>query len=335
MSEPENAESVDRAGRPGKIRTWWHPLLARLLDHVLASAYTVQDEVLVGKMPLRIDLLLIRREAGLLSEASRRDLSALVPLLNYWTLIEFKGPTDALEPGDVAQLLGCAFLWHSQQTERLPLADISLIVLAPNTNQALRDELQSLGCQAREQEAGISRVMGLPFTTWLVETDVMAQRGQPILSLVSRVFLGEPRRIIEQLTATGYTSLITYVLQQIAQFRRLGEDFAMQHKDAEYLGELEEELQTAVLKVIPVEKRLQGLSEEELQTAVLKMIPVEKRLQGLSAEEILSRFTPEEILSRFTPEEILSRYTPEQLAKALSAEQIARLRELSEPKRQQ
>jgi hypothetical protein len=34
------------------------------LDHVLATAYTVREEVLVGKLPLRVDILLIRREAG-------------------------------------------------------------------------------------------------------------------------------------------------------------------------------------------------------------------------------------------------------------------------------
>ena len=84
------------------------------MDHVLARAYTVQDEVLVGRSPLRVDILLIRREDGELSEASRRNLSVLVPLFNRFTLIEFKGPTDTLVPGDVAQLFGCSFLWHSQ-----------------------------------------------------------------------------------------------------------------------------------------------------------------------------------------------------------------------------
>jgi len=59
----------------------------------------VRDEVLVGKLPLRVDILLIRREAGHLPETSRRDLSVLLPLLNRFTLIEFKGPTDTLEPG--------------------------------------------------------------------------------------------------------------------------------------------------------------------------------------------------------------------------------------------
>ena len=105
--------------------------------------------------------------------------------------------------------------------------------------------------------------------------------------------------------------LLCYTLQQIEQFRSLGEEFAMQHADTEYMGELEEELQTAVLEAIPVERRLRGL-------------PAEERLRGLSPEEVLRRFTPREVLRRFTPEE---------LAGGLSDEQAERLRELLEQKR--
>ena len=88
-------------------------------------------------------------------------------------------------------------------------------------------------------------------------------------------------------------ALLYYMLQQVQQFRSLGEDFAMQHKDSEYLGEVEEELQTAVLEAIPAEKRLRGL-------------PPEARVRGLSPEELLG---------------------------GLSEEQAARLRELLERRR--
>jgi hypothetical protein len=90
MIDPRDTEDRERADRPGKTRTWWHPLLARLLDYELATAYAVRDEVLVGKLPLRVDILLIRRESGELPETSRRDLGVLLPLLNRFTLIEFK-----------------------------------------------------------------------------------------------------------------------------------------------------------------------------------------------------------------------------------------------------
>ena len=298
MSESQQPDDTQRDDRPGKTRTWWHPLLVRLLDYELATAYAVRDEVLVGKLPLRVDILLIRREAGQLSETSGRDLSVLLPLLSRFTLIEFKGPTDALEPGDLAQLVGCAFLWHSQQAERIPQADVSLVVLAPSVNQSVRDELDCFGWQINEREAGVHEISGGPLAMWLIETDVMARLGQPVLSLVSRVFLNEREGIIRQLTRSGHGLLLCYTLQQIEQFRSLGEDFAMQHADTEYMTELEDELQV-VLQGISVEKRLQGLRPEE-------------RLQGLRPEERLRGLTPEEMVA------------------GLSDEQAERLRELLE-----
>jgi hypothetical protein len=296
--EPNDAE--ERPGHPGKIRTWWHPLLARLLDHVLATGYRVLEEVLVGKLPLRLDILLIRREAGELVAARRRDVDLLLPLLNRFTLLQFKGPTDALQRGDWAQLVGCALLWHGQQVERIRHSDLSLMVLAPTVNEAARDELQLLGCRLDEHEPGILQVTGLPFAAWLVETDVMAERGQPLLSLVSRVFLRDRERIIEQLTHTGHVDLLCYMLQQVQQFRRFGEDFAMQHKDSEYLGEVEAELRTAVLEAIPPEERLRGLPPEER----LRGLPPEERLRGLPPEERLRGVSFDELILHLSEDQV-------------------------------
>ncbi len=152
------------------------------------SAFKVEQEVSVGKLPLQVDILLIRREGGQLSEIGMRELAELLPLLNRFTLIEFKGPTDAMARGDFARLVGCSYLWHSQLSEPVPHEEVSLIVLAPVASGALRDELRLLGCEVKQHEAGIFAVTRLPFTTWLVETDVMAERaahpvaGEPCFS---------------------------------------------------------------------------------------------------------------------------------------------------------
>ena len=277
----QQVDSPEHGDQPGKTRTWWHPLLAQMLDFALSSAYTVDKEVPVGKMPLRVDILLVRREGGELPEAKRRELSALLPLLNRFTLIEFKGPTDVLERGDFAQLLGCSYLWHSQQSGSVPHAEVSLVVLAPMVNAPLDDELRLLGFHASQHEPGIFRVSGLPFTTWLVETDVMAERGQPILSLVSRVFLNNRRRIIDELDGAGHRALLHYMLQQVQQFDSLGKDFAMQHAFSEDLQEVEEDLLTKILEAVPVERRLRGLPLGE----VLHALPQEELVAALGAEE--------------------------------------------------
>jgi len=318
MTDLHPSDSGEHRGEPGKTRTWWHPLFARLLDHASGTAYQVLEEVSVGKLPLRLDILLIRREAGQLTAANRQELGSLLPLLNRLTLIQFKGPTDALQRGDFAHLVGYSMLWHGQQLDPIPHNEISLVVSAPTVNQGVREELQLLGCEIHEHEAGIHRVAGpLPFAAWLVENDVLAQRGQAILSLVSRVFLRERKRIIQQLTDAGHLGLLYYALQQVAQFRRSGERFTMDHKDVKYMGEVEEELQMAVLESIPTEKRLQG-------------IPPEERLQGIPPEQWLRGLPPEERLRGLGLTERLRGVSFEELVGDLSEEQRAQLRALLE-----
>ncbi len=298
MTDEQQSDTSERNDQPGKTRTWWHPLLVRMLGFALDSAFKVEQEVSVGKLPLQVDILLIRREGGQLSEAAVRELSVLLPLLNRFTLIEFKGPTDAMERGDFARLVGCAYLWHSQLCEPVPHEEASLIVLAPVVSDALRNELRLLDCEASQHEPGIFRVAGLPFTTWLVETDVMAERGQPILSLVSRVFLNDRGSIIEKLARGGREALAhyRYMVQQVKQFRN-EEDLAMQQLLSENLAQFDEELLTKQLEELSVERRLRGLSPEE-------------RLRGLSSSELLRALPPEEFVA------------------GLSEEQVARLREV-------
>ncbi len=275
MSDVQQSDS----SQPGKTRTMWHPLLVRMLRFALDSAFRVDEEVSVGKLPLRVDILLVRQEGGQISEAKRQELSVLLPLLNRFTLIEFKGPTDTMERGDFAQLLGCSFLWHSQEDELIPREEVSLVVLLPMVSGPLRQELRALGCEASQHEPGIFRVAGLPFVSWLVETDVMAERGHPILSLVSRVFLTDRESIIKKLALGGQGPLVQYMVQQIRQFGT-EEDSAMQQALSENLAELADELFTKMIEEAPAEQRLRGLSPEE-------------RLRGLSPEELAAALSDE------------------------------------------
>ncbi|NLY00339.1 MAG: hypothetical protein GXY83_29940 [Rhodopirellula sp.] len=79
MSDPDPSSGGGSPDQPAKTRTWWHPLLARLLDHVLATACTVHEEVLVGKLPLRVipsPLIYPIREGSFLDPARSREFVA-------------------------------------------------------------------------------------------------------------------------------------------------------------------------------------------------------------------------------------------------------------------
>jgi hypothetical protein len=169
---------------------------------------------------------------------------------------------------------------------------VALLYIIGMSDAALRDELRLLGCQVSRHEAGIFRVAGLPFTTWLVETDVMAERGQPILSLVSRVFLNDRRSIIEKLARGGQGALAhyRYMVQQVKQFRS-EENFAMQQAVLENLEQFDEELFAKMVEEASVEQRLRGLPAEER----LRGLPAEERLRGLSLEERLAGLSEDDV----------------------------------------
>src|SRR6516164_8065372 len=100
--------------RPGKTRTWWHPLLASLLRWQLGSHYHLQEEVPVGQKPLQIDLLLLQKEQGDLPASARMILAGLVEYLGPLTMLEFKGPSDNLRAGDFQIFLAYALLYRAQ-----------------------------------------------------------------------------------------------------------------------------------------------------------------------------------------------------------------------------
>jgi hypothetical protein len=154
------------------------------------------------------------------------------------------------------------------------------MVLAPRVNKALLDEVRLLECRTQHHQPGVFRVTGLPFAVWLIETDAMAEHGQPVLSLVSRVFLKDHRRIIEGLKRTGHADLVHYMVQQIRQFQS-DETFAMKHRYSKDLKKLHEELLTELLEATPTEQRLRG-------------IPPEERLSGLSLEEFAAGLSKEQ-----------------------------------------
>ncbi len=160
---------------------------------------------------------------------------------------------------------------------------ISLMIVAPSVNGPLRDELRLLGCEISEHDKGIFRITGPLFTTWVVETDVMAELSRPILSLVSRAFVSEHESIMKRLAAGGEDALAFYyyMVQNIKQFRS-EEDDVMQQAVIENLEQFGHELFTKMLKETPVEERLEGVAPEEL----LEALPPEKlaRLRELLQE---------------------------------------------------
>ena len=125
------------------------------------------------------------------------------------------------------------------------------------------------------------------------------------------------------MTGAGCGPIISYAQQQqIHQFLTLGEDFAMQHTDTQYLGEWDEDLKTAVLELIPPEDRLRGLTPEDR----LRGLAAEDRLRGLAAEDRLRGLPAEDRLRGLPAEDRLRGLPAEAVVRGLSEQELARLR---------
>lgn len=293
MSTPDEAE------KPGKTRTWWHPLLARLLSWQMSGQYQLFEEVNVGQKPLQIDILLVQKEQqGELPEEARKILAGLAEHLNDYTLVELKGPSDTLRAGGFQAVLAYALVYRAQNFPLLDPGRLSVIVIAPWLSKPYAEEMRLLGVTPRKQEDGVWQLDGptLGHAMWLLETEVLWGTEHPEMSLVSRKFLDDVRGTYDKLSAAGYTDLVVYMIQQVQQFQRLGRDFAMQHLGAEdELMKVLEEINAA----LPPERRLVGMSDEDR----LAGLSPERRLAGLPPEQRVAGLSPEQRLAGLSPEE--------------------------------
>ncbi len=183
--------------KPGKIRTWWHPLLAGFLRWQLGGHYDVREEVPVGKKPLQIDFLLLHKTQGELSDHARTLLAGLAEYLNEYTLVELKSPSDTLWAGDFRTLLAYALLYCSQQQETLEPARMTLIVIAPRLTRPYEQEMRLLGVRAGhlDPRQGIDDRLGMDLFLDVDGHDGHGQLGAVLLVLALPDELRIERRI--------------------------------------------------------------------------------------------------------------------------------------------
>jgi hypothetical protein len=203
--------------KPGKIRTWWHPLLAGFLRWQLGSHYDVREEVPVGKKPLQIDFLLLHKTQGELSDHARTLLAGLAEYLNEYTLVELKSPSDTLRAGDFRTLLAYALLFCSQQQETLKPARMNLIVIAPRLTRPYEKEMRLLAVRAGHlaPRQGIDDRLGMDLFLDVDGHDGHGQLGAVLLVLVLPDELRIARRIARVEHGAGRVLVVGHEIAQL------------------------------------------------------------------------------------------------------------------------
>lgn len=275
----DESQEPTESERPGKVRTWWHPLLVRLLRYSLGSAFQVHEEISVGEQPLRVDVLLLRKADGALSDQARRLFPELVDLLSDYTYIEFKGPTDTVRIGDYEKALGVIHLHRSGEAADVDISKVTLLFIVPRFNKPFRQALKTNRVSHTQISPGCIKIDGGQFQTWILETGVEAGASHPALSMLSPALLKHRGQICHALTEAGFLDILSYIWQLTRQFQSRPE-FALHHTETDEMVKISKEVMKEFLESLSTEERLEGLSFVE-------------RMKGLTVNEIKKNLTPE------------------------------------------
>jgi hypothetical protein len=134
----------------------WHPVLAQLLRQFYGDRLEIQEEVNLGELPLRIDLVLIKRNPAVALPYPFDRLGAV-------TLLSYKGPEDTAGQADLRQLEIYALLY--QDRFNLPRrSDLTLWLVASKFAREVSQRAGAYLAAARTAGPGVraGRLDGFP-----------------------------------------------------------------------------------------------------------------------------------------------------------------------------
>ncbi|MBM3238550.1 hypothetical protein FJZ31_19825 [Candidatus Poribacteria bacterium] len=247
---------------------YWHPFLTQFLRQDYGSLLDIEDEVNLGDMPLRLDLLLI-------SHYPVTELPYPFCHLGNRTLATYKGPGDTAGQESLVQLLTYALLYQ-QREEIWQRQDLTLWLLA---NEFADDIPFPGGANIADiQEIGIGVRGGTldGFPVFLIDLGVLPV-NVATLPLVMAAKGTNEQALVEFLLDNHeqYASYIGYLIE--LHGKMLMEVLMMREMTAEEIG----------LDMETVVRFLRFYSEDKVIDSLRKLYGDEKIIQTIDEERAL------------------------------------------------
>jgi hypothetical protein len=272
MADPESNEPLE-----SPPRTAWHPMLVALLERFLPRGFQLLPEFQLTRLAQRIDILVVRLLDA--DPGVAEKIRSILDYLRAHTLIEYKGPTDDLDGGDLLTLLGYGYQYMRLCKVKNP-ADLCLMVVCDRLTPSFLSQVALCQAELAEVTPGIWRGAFGGFVLHGVETSKACRQGpsEHLLFPFSRAYLESPAAF----SPLDQRDLMVYLwlYQQVEQFRRARG--AMAVKDIDALQKSFVEMLGDMIDQVPLELRLHGLAPKE-------------RLAGLKPEEVVAGLSPEEL----------------------------------------
>jgi len=289
-----------------KVYTAYHLYFSLLLEYLLKDhGYDVEPLVRVGKLPLEVDIIIIK------SHDKRKikdfvQLDFLFQRLSDFNLIEFKGPTDTLTWYDYLHLEAVTDLYRIK-TDHKSNDDVCLFTIASSIPKAYHDFLSINGLKLDQISEGLFSLIGsASYRHYLIELNELPPDNKNELILF---FASKYHDRMSDIISDEANKITLYLIQELYQKERRKMKFNLKDEDL-VVRDLRE-----VVRRIPIEWRLEGITPKD-------------RLKGLSPEEIMNNFNPAEILKGLKPEERLEGLKPEERLEGLKPEDLKKLKQI-------
>ena len=232
--------------KPRVATTLWHQAFSQLLIERCPPSSEIRTEVQLSQYPSRVDLLLLRRIKQPPRDQDARILRGLWPLLSDTTLADFKSPSREFRAGELLRLFRYGLEYHEINVADVAnRASMTLVLIVPRENKALRDELAMLGYALESVSPGYLRVRGgLMYTTYIVLLEKVADAEHDDF-----VGIFTKQRAIRDEQARHW--MHQWLVGKVTM------------RDSENLEGYDEMLDK-LLASIPPEKRLAGLSPDDI-----------------------------------------------------------------------
>jgi hypothetical protein len=292
MAEPEPAET--------ESFTAWHPMLVALLEFYLPGGWKLLPELLLGRLPQRVDVVVLRLVDAIAGTA--RKLHSVFDHLRPHTLIEHKGPTDDLEPWDALTLLAYAGQYMRLARVSDP-DDVCLMVICDHIPVGFVRQIEKMGGTFEALGAGLWRGKMAGLLLRGIETRLAYRTGpsEHLLYTFSRAYLSDPEALLP--LDSEEARVYTLLYQQVEQFRKQRGTMAI--RDNEAAQKSYEEVIAEIVAQLPPAQRLAGLAPEQR----LAGLAPEQRLAGLDRDH-QALALPIDVL-RVLPEEYLRSLSPD------------------------
>ncbi|MCS6859408.1 MAG: hypothetical protein NZT92_03695 [Abditibacteriales bacterium] len=252
---------------------YWHPFLAQFLRQSYGDRLIIQEEVNLGDLPLRVDLLLIRRNPQMM-------LPYPFNWLGEHTLVSYCSPDDRATWKDLSKLEVYGLLYQLRE-EFAARSDVTLWLLASRFERDVGKRGGATLTQARRDGRAVRRGSLDGFPTCLIDLSALPV-GKATLPLLM-VAKGKQEKPLGEFLVE-HAAEMPYYLRYYAELHlsSLLEVLQMKKLTAEQIG-LDPHDLVRFIKMFGEEKILRAWGEEH----VVRLLGEEQVLDLLGEERVL------------------------------------------------